>query len=309
MPNILQPAMGSQVQTLFGLGAPKSMPSGGLIMPNTIQPFIPGQKVPIGKSGDFNTRDTALQTLIETNGRTVDQDTSKAKVTAAYAANARVSIVFDSQERCNMLAPADPTWLYTTGSPKILTDNSGIGGVQRTFGRVYSSGLVPDESPWFFMNLPFLGNGTYRWLCRNAGVAAAAANSTGPEPMFRAKVGLVANVMNVIQAYSTGPMAYAGTQRQRIRRLANGVITDLNPTSVSPIVSFNQWFWHQTEIIGSTIKVVLYDEAAVIPAYLYTASDATFAAEAGTKNGIGFRRSVQVGAQFDVAKFEYIAAP
>ena len=310
MPNILQPARGTDIQALISPGTRFLMPSGGSVTPGVLKATLPQSVIPIGQGPDFLTRPTALATAVEPNGVIVDQATQKAKLTGVYQSGASVAFDFDDQQKCNILAPIDPVFLYCSGPPKAMSDNSAPGGLARRFGRCMpGSANGVDESPWFRLNIPWLGDGTYRWLVRRFGVAPAVSASQGPEPVFRAKIGLVTGVMNVVQAYSSGPEAYAGTVRQRIRRLTNGVIVDLNTTSVNPLGTFGQWYWHKTEIIGTSIKQVTWLETNAEPgAYLYSVTDANFPAAADTFNGIGFRRGINNTHFLDIARFAYQAA-
>lgn len=310
MPNILNPARGSDIQALIGAGQRFLMPGGGTIQPGQIKATIPASVVPRGKSGDFLTRPAALECLVPPNGVTVDQVTNKAKLTGVYQSGAQIQIDFNNQERCNILAPVDPIFLWCGGPPVFAADLSAPGGLKRGYGTCLPfAANGTDESPWYKLDIPWLGDGTYRWLVRQRGTQPAGASSQGPEPVFRAKIGLVAGVTNVIQAYSSGPWALTGTTRQRIRRLTNGVIVDLNTTSVVPIQTFGQWFWHKTEIIGNTIKQVQWIEGTAEPgAYLYSVIDASFPAAADTFNGIGFRRGAGNNHFMDIARFEYLAA-
>ncbi|MER2508896.1 MAG: hypothetical protein ABTQ27_09060, partial [Amaricoccus sp.] len=207
-----------------------------------------------------------------------------------------VDLLFDNEDNAALLESFHPSYLAPASMG--VTTESG-----RSFLRVAAEAGA-DMATWLRLNYP-AGDGEYRWLVRASGPTPATSASRGPEPVFRATWSVSGETIN-FNGYSTGPHRYASDQRQRIRRLVEGTITNLASNSVSPAFAHNEWFWLHSSIIGTAIAMKQYAEAAAIPgSWTLSASDATYAAGTGV-SGIGLR--APTGVTLDIARLIYTPA-
>ena len=206
-------------------------------------------------------------------------------------------LAFDDVAAAGMLVPFNPGGWLAPASMDLVTDGA------RTFLRLIGTAGGAD-SHWTRLRYP-AGDGRFRWLCRMGGTEPATTASRGPEPLMRASVGAAAGAEN---AYSAGPLKMSGSARLRIRRLQAGVITDLVSPSFDAAlgITHNQWYWHECQIIGSTISTRVYPEGAATPStWQATATDGVHAAGAGSA---GFSVRGSAGLVVDLARVVWTPA-
>lgn len=140
-------------------------------------------------------------------------------------------------------------------------------------------------------------DGTYRWLVRIVGAATAANNHYGTEPYARAQ-----SYPDGLTLYSGGPYRATGSLRQRIRKILDGVITDLAASSVSPAAPLNTWYWHEFRVWGNQISARYYLPGNSPGAWI-TVTDSAIVAEAGQLCGLGAR--LRTNQQCDIKEVHF----